>query len=174
MALKIRVHEATDDNGELIIPVIAIKFNDPEEASEQDYYLRDGWGHVVNTTIDGDTLYIEDTGMKVEKILRDWFPDKDLDHINVKGKIAKDLRGEFESKKSEDAEWVPPAPVKIKTLKKEDLFTLKPIENPKESQVWSFQGYDPSDRTYWAIRWDNISISREFNGDKDVYTEFNF
>lgn len=67
MALTIKVHESTDDKGELVVPVIAIKFNDPEEASEQDYYLRDGWGHVVNTTIDGDTLYIEDTGMKVEK-----------------------------------------------------------------------------------------------------------
>lgn len=68
-----------------------------------------------------------------------------------------------------------PTVKKVRDLKKGELFTLKPLEEPKESQVWDFQGYDRSDRTYWAIRWDNISVSREFtNGDKEVYTGFTF
>lgn len=75
--------------------------------------------------------------------------------------------------KNEDAPWEPTVK-KIKDLKKGEWFTLKPIEEPKESQVWELQGYDKSDRVYWAIRWSNINDCREFKGDKEVYTGFTF
>lgn len=174
MALKIRLHEATDDKGNLIVPVIAIKFNSPDEASEQDYYLRDGWGPFINTTVDGDTLYVEDTQGKNSalKILKDWFPDKNLDFLNATGKIANELRGIFE-RKNEDAPWEPTI-VKIKDLKKGDFFTLKPIEYPKESQVWVMDFYDRHDREYCASKFSDISVGKGFKGDKEVYTGFTF
>lgn len=71
------------------------------------------------------------------------------------------------------SDWKPTVK-KIKDLKKGEWFTLKPIEEPKESQVWELQGYDPSDKMYWAIRWSNISDSRDFKGDREVYTDFTF
>ena len=77
------------------------------------------------------------------------------------------------SKKKEDAPWEPTVK-KIKDLKKDEFFTLKPIEYPKESQVWVFGGYDRSDRTYCAIKYSDIGDSRCFKGDKEVYTGFTF
>lgn len=77
------------------------------------------------------------------------------------------------SKKKEDASWEPTVK-KIKDLKKDEFFTLKPIEYPKESQVWVFDGYDRSDRTYCAIKFSDIGDSRCFKGDKEVYTGFTF
>lgn len=170
--LKIRLHESHGS-----MKVWAVTFDSEDQANEEDYYLRDGWGSELNTAVSGNTLYVD--GNKAEQILKEWFPGKEIQVVAAPRDVEQMLLGNYtetlgESKKKEDAAWEPPAPVKIKTLKKDDLFTLKPIENPKESQVWCFQGYDRTDRTYWAIRWDNISVSREFKGDKDVYTEFNF
>lgn len=73
----------------------------------------------------------------------------------------------------QSAAWTPEIK-KIKDLKKGEWFTLKPIEYPKESQVWSLEGYDRSTRKYWAVRWSDIGDSREFKGDKEVYTGFTF
>lgn len=71
------------------------------------------------------------------------------------------------------SDWQPTVK-KIKDLKKDEFFTLKPIEEPKESQVWVFDGYNRSDRTYCAIKFSDISDSRCFKGDKEVYTGFTF
>ena len=38
--------------------------------------------------------------------------------------------------------------MKIQELKKGDYFTLKPIAEPKESQVYVYDGYDRSERKY--------------------------
>lgn len=72
-----------------------------------------------------------------------------------------------------DAPWEPTV-VKIKDLKKGDFFTLKPIEYPKESQVWVLDSYDRYDREWVAIKFSDIGDGRGFKGDKTVYTGFTF
>lgn len=62
----------------------------------------------------------------------------------------------------------------IRELKKDEYFTLKPIAEPKESQVWIRGEYDRSTRTYSAINFDDVNRERYFKGDKEVYTDFVF
>lgn len=62
----------------------------------------------------------------------------------------------------------------IKELKKGDFFTIKPIENPRESQVYIRGDYDRSSKKYSCSRFDDINNEREFKGDKVIYTEFVF
>jgi hypothetical protein len=62
----------------------------------------------------------------------------------------------------------------IKELKKGDYFTIKPIENPTEKQVYVRGEYDRSSKTYSCYRFDDICSFREFKADKVVYTDFTF
>lgn len=62
----------------------------------------------------------------------------------------------------------------IKDLKIGDYFTIKPIEEPKETQVYIRGEYDRSSKKYCCGRFDDISYSRDFSGNKEVYTEFTF
>ena len=64
--------------------------------------------------------------------------------------------------------------MKIQELKKGDYFTVKPIAEPKESQVFVFDGYDRSERKYCATKFSDISVGREFKKDTEVYTDFIF
>lgn len=64
--------------------------------------------------------------------------------------------------------------MKIKDMKKGEYFTKKPIEAPKESQVWVRGAYDISHRQYECTRFDDISVSCYIRGDKDVFTDFTF
>ena len=64
--------------------------------------------------------------------------------------------------------------MKIKDLKKGEFFTLKPLENPKESQVYIRGEYDRSYKKYDCGKFSDISYSRLFDGNKEVYTEFTF
>ena len=64
--------------------------------------------------------------------------------------------------------------MKIQELKKGDYFTVKPIAEPKESQVFVYDGYDRSLKKYCATKFSDISIGREFKKDTEVYTEFTF
>lgn len=64
--------------------------------------------------------------------------------------------------------------MKIQELKKGDYFTIKPIAEPKESQVFVYDGYDRSDRKYWATKFSDISVGRGFKKDTEVYTDFTF
>lgn len=64
--------------------------------------------------------------------------------------------------------------MKLKDLKKGDYFTVKPIAEPKENQVYIKGDYDRSDKTFECIRFSDISDSRSFKGDKEVYTDFTF
>lgn len=64
--------------------------------------------------------------------------------------------------------------MKIKRLKNGDLFTKKPIDNPKEHQVWIRGYYDRSLKRYECTRFDDICTSCYLSGDKDVYTGFTF
>ena len=62
----------------------------------------------------------------------------------------------------------------ISNLKKGEFFTLKPIENPTESQVYISGEYDRSDRKYEATKFSDISASRYLKHTTKVYTEFTF
>lgn len=171
MALKIKLHESHGS-----MKVWAVTFDSEDQASEEDYYLRDGWGSELNTAVSGNVLYVD--GDKAEKILKDWFPGREIQVVAAPRDVEQMLLGNYtesleESKKKEDAAWEPTVK-KIKDLKKDEFFTLKPIEYPKESQVWVFDGYDRSDRTYCAIKFSDIGDSRCFKGDKEVYTGFTF
>ncbi len=171
MALKIKLHESHGS-----MKVWAVTFDSDDQASEEDYYLRDGWGSELNTAVSGNVLYVD--GDKAEKILKDWFPGREIQVVAAPRDVEQMLLGNYtesleESKKKEDAAWEPTVK-KIKDLKKDEFFTLKPIEYPKESQVWVFDGYDRSDRTYCAIKFSDIGDSRCFKGDKEVYTGFTF
>lgn len=171
MTLKIKLHESHGS-----MKVWAVTFDSEDQASEEDYYLRDGWGSELNTAVSGNVLYVD--GDKAEKILKDWFPGREIQVVAAPRDVEQMLLGNYtesleESKKKEDAAWEPTVK-KIKDLKKDEFFTLKPIEYPKESQVWVFDGYDRSDRTYCAIKFSDIGDSRCFKGDKEVYTGFTF
>lgn len=64
--------------------------------------------------------------------------------------------------------------MKLKDLKKGEYFTLKPIADPKENQVYIRGEYDRSEKKYDCGRFDDISYSRLLKGDKEVYTDFTF
>lgn len=64
--------------------------------------------------------------------------------------------------------------VSLKSLKQGDFFTLKPIEEAKESQVYVRQHYDHGSRTYSACRYGDISKERFFKGNRKVYVDFIF
>lgn len=63
---------------------------------------------------------------------------------------------------------------KIKDLKAGEWFTLKPIDEPKETQVYIKGEYDRSERKYECGKWCDISYGRYFKGDKVVYVGFTF
>lgn len=63
---------------------------------------------------------------------------------------------------------------KIKDLKCGEFFTLKPIAEPKESQVYIRGKYDRSLRKYSCGKFDDISACRNFSGDKEVFTDIYF
>ena len=64
--------------------------------------------------------------------------------------------------------------MKIKDLKKGEYFTLKPIAYPTEKQVYVRGEYDRTDKKYCCGKFSDISVSRLFDGNKEVYTDFIF
>lgn len=62
----------------------------------------------------------------------------------------------------------------VRDLKKGEYFTLKPIENPTESQVYIRGEYDRSEKKYEATKFSDISASRYLKPTTKVYTEFTF
>ena len=64
--------------------------------------------------------------------------------------------------------------MKLKDLKIGEYFTLKPLENPKESQVYIRGEYDRTDKKYCCGKFSDISYSRLLDGNKEVYTDFTF
>lgn len=64
--------------------------------------------------------------------------------------------------------------VPLKSLKKGAWFTIKPIAEPKESQVWVKGDYDKSTKKFDCYRWDDINNYKEISGDKLVYDDNNF
>lgn len=64
--------------------------------------------------------------------------------------------------------------MKLKELKQGDWFTLKPIEEPKASQVYIRGEYDRTEKKYDCGKFSDISYSRLLKGDTEVYTDFTF
>ena len=62
----------------------------------------------------------------------------------------------------------------IRDLKQGEFFTLRPIAEPTENQVYIRGAYDRSARKYECGKFSDISYSRLFNGSKMVYTDFTF
>lgn len=62
----------------------------------------------------------------------------------------------------------------VKQLKNGEFFTLKPISEPKESQVYIRGDYDRTEKKYECGRCDDISYSRLIKGNTEVYTDFVF
>lgn len=63
---------------------------------------------------------------------------------------------------------------KLKELKKGEWFTLKPIDEPKESQVYIKGEYDRADKKYECGKWNDVYNTRWLKGDKTVYVDFIF
>ena len=64
--------------------------------------------------------------------------------------------------------------MKLRELKKGEWFTLKPIAEPKASQVYIREDYDRSEKKYVCGKFSDISASRLLKPDTTVYTEFVF
>ena len=62
----------------------------------------------------------------------------------------------------------------IKELKKGEFFTRKPIDNPKDSQVYVKGDYDRGTRSYICTRFNDICRSISLPADKQIYTDFVF
>lgn len=62
----------------------------------------------------------------------------------------------------------------LKDLKKGQWFTIKPLEEPKESQVYIREDYDRELKKYMCGKFDDISAYRYFKSDKIVYIDFFF
>lgn len=62
----------------------------------------------------------------------------------------------------------------VKELQKGEMFTLRPITEPRESQVFIRKEYDRSARKYWCDRFSDISDGKFLPGDKEVYQDFVF
>ena len=63
---------------------------------------------------------------------------------------------------------------KLKDLKRGEFFTCKPIEYPRESQVYIRGEYDRSIKKYCCLKFNDICDERTFKGDRVVYVGFTF
>jgi len=62
----------------------------------------------------------------------------------------------------------------VRDLKRGEWFTLRPIAEPKDSQVYIRGEYDRSLRQYECGKFSDISAYRMLKGTTPVYTEFTF
>ena len=62
----------------------------------------------------------------------------------------------------------------VKELKKGEYFTLKPIKEPKETQVYIRGEYDREYKKYRCDKFSDISVDRLLKGNTVVYTDFFF
>lgn len=62
----------------------------------------------------------------------------------------------------------------VREAKKGDYITLKPIEEPKESQVWIRGDYDRESKRYSLTNFADINRERFVKGTAPAYTDFTF
>lgn len=87
---------------------------------------------------------------------------------------SEDWYGESYKRESTDDASYNQTPVKLKSLKNGEYFTLKDIAEPKESQVWVKGEYDKYDREWICYKFSDVNQGKGFKGDKLVYTDFIF
>lgn len=63
---------------------------------------------------------------------------------------------------------------KLKNVKAGEYFTLKPIPEPKESQVYIRDEYDRSEGKYLCYKFSDVNAWRYLKGETVVYTDFIF
>lgn len=64
--------------------------------------------------------------------------------------------------------------MKLRELKKGEFFTKKPIEEPKENQIWIKDSYDRSTKKWLCYSWADVNRECLIDGNKEVFTEFVF
>lgn len=62
----------------------------------------------------------------------------------------------------------------LRNLKKGDYFTLRPVEEPKESQVYVRGAYNHDVKKYDVSKFFDINDWRLMRGDRIVYVDFTF
>lgn len=62
----------------------------------------------------------------------------------------------------------------IRDLKIGEYFTLKPIEDPKETQVYVRGDYLKVSKVFQCHKFSDVNSSRYFNPETTVYTDFTF
>ena len=62
----------------------------------------------------------------------------------------------------------------VKDLKKGEYFTLKPIAEPKETQVYVRGEYDKESKTYSCCNFSDINSERFLKGNKEIFTDMIF
>ena len=65
-------------------------------------------------------------------------------------------------------------PKKLKNVKQGEYFTLKPVDHPRESQVYIRGEYDRYEGKYECIKFSDMCSTRLLKGDREVYTDFIF
>lgn len=65
-------------------------------------------------------------------------------------------------------------PRKISELRDGEMFTRKPIDNPKDSQVYIKHAYDRSAKCYPCTCWGDVNKEIFLKSTADVYTEYTF
>ena len=64
--------------------------------------------------------------------------------------------------------------VPLKSLKKGEYFTLKPIEEPKENDVFVKGDYVKEDKKFSCTKFSDTNSEKFFPGTKQVYVDFTF
>ena len=62
----------------------------------------------------------------------------------------------------------------IKDIKRDEMFTLKNIEEPTGKQVWLKSHYDRSTRKFVIYNFNDIGKSKLIDGSKEIFTNFTF
>jgi len=64
--------------------------------------------------------------------------------------------------------------ITIKDIKKDEMLTLKKIEEPNESQVWLKSHYDKSTKKFVIYNFNDIGKSKLIDGSKEIFINFTF
>ena len=62
----------------------------------------------------------------------------------------------------------------VKELKQGEFFTKKPIEYPKDNQVFIRKEYDKSSKKYVIQRYSDMNDYQLIAGNKEIFTDFIF
>lgn len=62
----------------------------------------------------------------------------------------------------------------LRKVKEGEIFTLKELPEPKESQVWIRNHYDRASKTFSASNYADVNRERFLKPNRIVYTDFIF